>query len=367
MRSAAASSTTMRRRFGPSGATPRRRTTASRRSCWASSRACRSRCAPHPSGGHLRPATPRTLTPDLRGPAYSEESTIMFITQDGAAPADVPARSGRHAGPAAARCDGAGAVGAGGHRREAGAPPRVRLRAERRHPWTSGRRRPTARDSSCRRPSSRSQPFRDQITGRSADLSQTTGRVVGDGNGDHARGTAVLAQRHPSEADGRRRRHGRHDHRPDRRRRARAARRGCRRWSWRWSSGAQPSAAATTATRASTCNTISWRTPTTPVPMENNPRIVFERLFGDGGNAAERLAQRAAGRTASSTRSSRNRRGCSARSAPADRDESRRIPRSGARGRAADPARRAADRRAHDADCPTGRSASPRASRSTRS
>ncbi len=30
-------------------------------------------------------------------------------------------------------------------------------------------------------------------------------------------------------------------------------------------------------------NTISWRTPTTPLPMENNPRVVFERLFGDSG------------------------------------------------------------------------------------
>jgi len=29
-------------------------------------------------------------------------------------------------------------------------------------------------------------------------------------------------------------------------------------------------------------NTISWRTPTTPNPMEINPRVVFERLFGDG-------------------------------------------------------------------------------------
>ena len=27
-------------------------------------------------------------------------------------------------------------------------------------------------------------------------------------------------------------------------------------------------------------NTISWRTSTTPLPMENNPRAVFERLFG---------------------------------------------------------------------------------------
>ena len=30
--------------------------------------------------------------------------------------------------------------------------------------------------------------------------------------------------------------------------------------------------------------TISWRTPTMPLPMENNPRAVFERLFGDSGS-----------------------------------------------------------------------------------
>ena len=38
-------------------------------------------------------------------------------------------------------------------------------------------------------------------------------------------------------------------------------------------------------------NTISWKTPTTPLPMESHPRVVFERLFGDGGSAAQRLAQ----------------------------------------------------------------------------
>ena len=38
---------------------------------------------------------------------------------------------------------------------------------------------------------------------------------------------------------------------------------------------------------------ISWRTPTTPLPMENNPRVVFERLFGDSGSTdpAVRLAR----------------------------------------------------------------------------
>ena len=28
-------------------------------------------------------------------------------------------------------------------------------------------------------------------------------------------------------------------------------------------------------------NTIAWRNATTPLPMEHNPRAVFERLFGD--------------------------------------------------------------------------------------
>jgi Protein of unknown function (DUF1552) len=38
-------------------------------------------------------------------------------------------------------------------------------------------------------------------------------------------------------------------------------------------------------------NTISWRTPTTPNMMENHPRVVFERLFGDGGSREQRLAR----------------------------------------------------------------------------
>jgi hypothetical protein len=38
-------------------------------------------------------------------------------------------------------------------------------------------------------------------------------------------------------------------------------------------------------------NTLSWRTPTTPLPMEINPRKVFERMFGQGGTAADRQAR----------------------------------------------------------------------------
>jgi len=38
-------------------------------------------------------------------------------------------------------------------------------------------------------------------------------------------------------------------------------------------------------------NTLSWRTPTSPLPMEINPRKVFERMFGQGGTAEARLVR----------------------------------------------------------------------------
>jgi hypothetical protein len=38
-------------------------------------------------------------------------------------------------------------------------------------------------------------------------------------------------------------------------------------------------------------NTISWSSPTTPLPMETNPRAAFERIFGEAGTAGERLAR----------------------------------------------------------------------------
>jgi len=39
-------------------------------------------------------------------------------------------------------------------------------------------------------------------------------------------------------------------------------------------------------------NTISWRTPTTPLPMEVSPRAVFERMFGGSGGTAAQRAMR---------------------------------------------------------------------------
>jgi hypothetical protein len=44
-------------------------------------------------------------------------------------------------------------------------------------------------------------------------------------------------------------------------------------------------------------NTISWADPTTPLPMEINPRVVFERLFGGAGTAEQRLERMRLGRS----------------------------------------------------------------------
>ena len=41
-------------------------------------------------------------------------------------------------------------------------------------------------------------------------------------------------------------------------------------------------------------NSISWQTPSRPLPMEINPQVVFERLFGDGATPEERDARRQA-------------------------------------------------------------------------
>jgi hypothetical protein len=39
-------------------------------------------------------------------------------------------------------------------------------------------------------------------------------------------------------------------------------------------------------------DTISWQSPTSPLPMQNNPQVVFERLFGDGSTDSLRRARR---------------------------------------------------------------------------
>lgn len=39
-------------------------------------------------------------------------------------------------------------------------------------------------------------------------------------------------------------------------------------------------------------NTISWSSPTSPLPMERNPQVIFERLFGAGSTPEERVERR---------------------------------------------------------------------------
>jgi Protein of unknown function (DUF1552) len=44
-------------------------------------------------------------------------------------------------------------------------------------------------------------------------------------------------------------------------------------------------------------NTISWSSPTQPLPMELNPQVVFERMFGDGSTVDQRAVRRARDRS----------------------------------------------------------------------
>jgi hypothetical protein len=132
------------------------------------------------------------------------------------------------------------------------------------------------------------EPYRDRLVVVSG-LSQKQAEAMGDGNGDHTRGTATwLNGVHP-----------------------------------KWTEGADVRAGTTADQIAAkelgkdtplpsielgldhnfvvgncengySCvymNTLAWRTPTTPLPAEINPRAVFERLFGEGGTPAQRLAQ----------------------------------------------------------------------------
>ena len=68
-----------------------------------------------------------------------------------------------------------------------------------------------------------------------------------------------------------------------------ARRRSCRRSSWRWTC----SQIVGQCDNGYACvyqNNLSWSSPTTPLPAEAHPRIVFERLFGEGGSKADRQA-----------------------------------------------------------------------------
>ena len=131
-------------------------------------------------------------------------------------------------------------------------------------------------------------PFRDQMVVISG-LSHPNAEALGDGAGDHSRGTCTwLSGVHPKHTEGSDIRNG-----------TTVDQVIAAEWG---SQTALPSLELAidlnylvgNCENGYSCayvNTLAWRTPTTPLPTENNPRVVFERLFGDGGTQTQRLAQ----------------------------------------------------------------------------
>ena len=228
-----------------------------------------------------------------------------------------------------------------------GAPPRLRLHAERRD---DERVDAGGRGAGARRAVAdaqrRSTPFKDQVLVPTG-LSQQQAESLGDGNGEHSRGQTVwLSGVHPKRTEG-----------ADVQQRARPSISSPRRRSARTRALLSIEMALEQNYLVGNCdngyscvywNTISWRTPTTPLPMEVNPRIVFERMFGDGGTPG--AAAGAGARGSQHPRFGEGSRGRPAerRLGAGDRVEGRRVPRFDARDRAADPGRREAERRVAD-------------------
>jgi Protein of unknown function (DUF1552) len=123
------------------------------------------------------------------------------------------------------------------------------------------------------------EPFRENLVVMSG-LAQINGRALGDGAGDHARaGATWLTGAHPKKTEGA----GIHagvsvDQ-------IAAKELGKKTQLASLEIGLDSPSLAGGCDSGYSCaytNTISWRGPTTPLPMEMNPRALFERLFGDG-------------------------------------------------------------------------------------
>lgn len=133
------------------------------------------------------------------------------------------------------------------------------------------------------------EPFRDRLTALSG-LAQVNGRALGDGAGDHARaGATWLTGVHPKKTEGA----GIHAGISADQIAAREF--GQKTQLASLEIGLDSPSLAGGCDSGYSCaytNTISWRGPTTPMPMEMNPRALFERLFGDGDSTdpAARMA-----------------------------------------------------------------------------
>ena len=133
------------------------------------------------------------------------------------------------------------------------------------------------------------EPFRDQVLVLS-NLAQINGRSLGDGGGDHARaGATWLTGVHPKKTE------GADIHSGISADQVAARELGKKTQFASLEIGVEAPSLAGGCDSGYSCaytNTTSWRSPTTPNPMEVNPRVVFEQLFGDGDSTdpASRLA-----------------------------------------------------------------------------
>jgi len=123
------------------------------------------------------------------------------------------------------------------------------------------------------------EPFRDHVTVVSG-LAQINGRALGDGAGDHARaGATWLTGVHPKKTE------GAGIHAGISADQVAAKEFGKSTQFASLEIGLESPSLAGGCDSGYSCaysNTISWRGPTTPNPVEINPRAVFERLFGEG-------------------------------------------------------------------------------------
>jgi hypothetical protein len=131
-------------------------------------------------------------------------------------------------------------------------------------------------------------PFRDQVIVPTG-LSQKMAESMGDGNGEHSRGQTVwLSGVHPKRTEGADVQAGTTVDQLA----AQSISADTRLMSLEMAT--EQNYLVGNCDNGYSCvywNTIAWRTPTMPLPMEVNPRIVFERMFGDGGTPEQRLVQ----------------------------------------------------------------------------
>ena len=117
-------------------------------------------------------------------------------------------------------------------------------------------------------------------------------RAAARRDGRRPLGRRGVPLRRQAEENGRRRRARRPNDRPDHRGEDRRARRCCLPWRCR---SKIPGSGSSNCGEGYSCvytNTIAWASPTTPLPMELNPQVVFERMFGSGSTPEQRVARR---------------------------------------------------------------------------